>query len=89
MLCSQIVNVFIKKCLNSRLGITNQNKCAINHYVKMIQLFCCGYFLGLSLCIMSLDNYKNTLLAITINVTRSTMRLMFFIISRLVHNWED
>ena len=48
MLRLHIVNVFIKKCLNMSLGITIQNKCAINHYVKMIQLFCGGYFLGVS-----------------------------------------
>lgn len=47
-----IVNVFIiiglndqKKCLNVSLGITNQNKCAINLFLQMIQLFCCGFIL--------------------------------------------
>lgn len=78
-----IVNVFIivlikgqKKCPNASLGITIQNKCAINHFLSNDSVILIRSF---GLC-SSLSSYKKTFIAIVTRATNNVKRFIFFII---------
>jgi hypothetical protein len=75
-----IVNVIIKKMPGHWSRHYHQNKCAINHYFKMIQIFCIGIFMFSSFIVAKVYIYNKILLTITTKDASKMRRIMFFMI---------
>ncbi len=75
-----IVNVIIKKCLNIHPGITIKINVLLIITLKMIQIFCLGFFYILASQEAEENIYNNILLTIAINDASKTRRIIFFMI---------